>query len=93
MDREEQTRYGAVLEAAAVELRRLLAGAHESTQPVAPDRAIGRLSRVDAMQAHQMSLAGRQRERLRRIEHALELVRLVHPVRRRHRPGPPGRHP
>lgn len=77
MDREEQSGYGAVLEAVAAELRRLLAGDQESTQPVAPDRAIGRLSRVDAMQAQQMSLAGRRRqqERVRRIEHALGLVR------------------
>lgn len=77
MDREEQGRYGVVLEAAAVELRRLLAGDGESTQPVAPDRAIGRLTRVSAMQAQQMSLAGRQRQqqRLLRIGHALELVR------------------
>jgi DnaK suppressor protein len=76
MDREEQTRYGVVLEAAAAELRRFLAADHESIQPVAPDRAIGRLSRVGAMQAQQMSLDGRRRqqERLRRIEHALELV-------------------
>jgi DnaK suppressor protein len=77
MDREEQSGYGAVLEAVAAELRRLLAGGQESTQPVAPDRAIGRLSRVDAMQAQQMSLAGRRRqqERVQRIEHALGLVR------------------
>lgn len=77
MDREEQTRYGAMLEVAAAELRRLLAGDHESTQPVVPDRAIGRLSRVSAMQAQQMSLDGRRRqeERRRRIEHALGLVR------------------
>jgi DnaK suppressor protein len=76
MDRDEQSRYGAALKAAAAELRRLLAGDQESTQPVAPDRAIGRLSRVGAMQAQQMSLDGRRRqqERLRRIEHALGLV-------------------
>jgi DnaK suppressor protein len=76
MDRDEQSRYGAALEEAAAELRRLLAGDQESTQPVAPDRAIGRLSRVGAMQAQQMSLDGRRRqqERLRRIEHALGLV-------------------
>lgn len=76
MDRDEQSRYGAALEAAAAELRRLLAGDQESTQPVAPDRAIGRLSRVGAMRARQMSLVGRrrERERLRRIEHALGLV-------------------
>ena len=76
MDRDEQARYGVALEAAAAELRRLLAGDQESTQPVAPDRAIGRLSRVGAMQAQQMSLDGRRRqqERLRRIEHALGLV-------------------
>jgi DnaK suppressor protein len=77
MDRDEQARYAAALEAAAAELRRLLAGDGESTQPVAPDRAIGRLTRVGAMQAQQMSLAGRlrQQQRLLRIGHALELVK------------------
>jgi len=77
MDRDQQSRYGVVLEAAAAELRRLLAGDGESTRAVAPDRAIGRLTRVGAMQAQQMSLAGRlrQQQRLLRIGHALDRVR------------------
>ena len=77
MDRDQQSRYGVVLEVVAAELRRLLAGDGESTRPVAPDRAIGRLTRVGAMQAQQMSLAGRprQQQRLLRIGHVLDRVR------------------
>lgn len=76
MNRQEQARYRPVLESMAAEVRRRLA-AEEGSQPVAPDRAIGRLTRIDAMQAQQLALAirRRQQQRLQRIEHALELIR------------------
>jgi len=41
MDRDQQARYGTVLEAAAAELRRLLAGDGEATRPVAPTEPSG----------------------------------------------------
>lgn len=77
MNRVEQERYRVALESLAEEIRRRLEGDEEAAQPVPPDRAIGRLTRVEAMQAQQMTLAMRRRrqERLQRIGHALELIR------------------
>lgn len=77
MNREEQERYRVTLESLAAEIRRRLEGDEEAAQPVTPDRAIGRLTRVEGMQAQQMTLAMRRRrqERLQRIEHALDLIR------------------
>lgn len=76
MTRDEQRRYQPLLESIAEELRRRLATTDESQAPVAPDRAIGRLTRVDAMQAQQVALAMRRRQeqRLQRVEHALALI-------------------
>jgi DnaK suppressor protein len=77
MDEAEQARYRTILEDMAADLRRRLAASDASTAPVAPDRAIGRLTRQEAMQAQQMSLAVRRRwqQQLQRIAQALELVR------------------
>ncbi|MBA4136140.1 MAG: molecular chaperone DnaK [Opitutus sp.] len=55
------------LEAIKVELVDL----SDSTQPISPDAAIGRLSRLDSMQMQQMALAGKRRledERTRLVE-------------------------
>jgi DnaK suppressor protein len=77
MDLDEQARYRTILENLASDLRRRLAGSEESAAPVAPDRAIGRLTRQEALQAQQMALAVRRRvhQQLERIERALELIR------------------
>jgi hypothetical protein len=61
MQRPEQERYRLLLQRLADETHRRLADA-DTTQPVAPDRAIGRLTRMEAMQARQMSLAVRRRQ-------------------------------
>ena len=76
MDPDTQHRYRAVLEAVAADLRGRLTSDHEACDPVSPDRAIGRLSRVEAMQAQQLSLAVHRRtqQRLQRVEHALRLI-------------------
>ena len=73
---EEQARYRARLEDAAADLRRRITAGEDAEQPVTPDRAIGRLTRVEAMQAQQMALALRRRheQRLQRIERALGLI-------------------
>lgn len=73
----EQQHYRPVLERLAEDIRRRLAGT-DTAQPVSPDRAIGRLTRVEAMQAQQLSLAvrRRQQEQLARIDHALALLAL-----------------
>jgi len=77
MDPDEQARYRTRLEDLAADLRRRLAGADESTAPVAPDRAIGRLARQEALQSQQMALAVRRRaqQQLQRVEQALERIR------------------
>lgn len=76
MDLDTQHRYREILKTVAADLRGRLAGDHEARDPVSPDRAIGRLSRVDAMQAQQVSLAVHRRaqQRLQRVEHALKLI-------------------
>lgn len=76
MDHDTQRRYRAVLDVLAADLLGRLAGDAEARDPVSPDRAIGRLSRVEAMQAQQVSLAVHRRaqQRLQRVEHALKLI-------------------
>lgn len=63
------------LEALRDELEASLADA-DSAAPVEPDRAIGRLTRQDAMQAQQMALELRRRnhQRLEQVRRALERV-------------------
>lgn len=62
------------LEARAAEIRQTLAHINASTAPVSPDNAIGRLTRLDAMQATSMRQAlGRDHEiELRQIAQALK---------------------
>jgi DnaK suppressor protein len=64
------------LEARRDELARLIAQGHESDAPVAPDRAIGRLTRQDALQQQAMAaaLVRRYAHELRRVEGALEAL-------------------
>lgn len=75
MNRDALERYRTRLESLAAELRRRLEDT-ESTAPISPDRAIGRLTRVEAMQAQQISLSMRRgrEQRLLRVQHALERV-------------------
>jgi DnaK suppressor protein len=77
MEAHEQADYRARLEDLAATLRRQLAESRESAAPVAPDRAIGRVTRQEALQAQQMALEIRRRaqQQLQRIEHALALIR------------------
>lgn len=64
------------LEQRAAELRTAIAAGEKADVPIAPDKAIGRLTRVDAMQSQQMAsaLTGRNREELARIERALNRI-------------------
>lgn len=62
-----------LLNATEAELRASLEESAASAAPVSPDNAIGRLTRQDAMQAQQMALEMRRRNkaRLQQIELAL----------------------
>jgi DnaK suppressor protein len=57
----------------AEELRTGIAAAEQADVPIAPDSSLGRLTRVDALQAQQMAqaLVQRSREELARVTRAL----------------------
>jgi DnaK suppressor protein len=62
----------AAIETAVRETRASLVAAREDARPVAPDDALGRLTRLDAMQQQQMALARvvRLEQRLRALDAA-----------------------
>jgi DnaK suppressor protein len=76
MDDVTVKRFQSRLEALAAVLRSSLDRTDGDTAPVEPDRAIGRLSRLDSIQGQQMALAlkQRQKQQLSRVEKALEAV-------------------
>ncbi|HUE81803.1 MAG TPA: TraR/DksA family transcriptional regulator [Pyrinomonadaceae bacterium] len=76
MDLQEQQKYKVVIERNVDELRRHLAQPDETTAPVSLDNPIGRLTRIDAMQAQQMAIELRRRQegQLARLEKALRLI-------------------
>lgn len=76
MEQQEQQKYRATIESQIAELRESLAGKDDATATVALDNAIGRLTRVDAMQSQQMAMELRRRllTRLTRLERALRLI-------------------
>ncbi len=71
-----QEKFKPVVEKKLAELRALLKEKDVTANPVKPDNAIGRLSRVDAMQMQQVSMeVRRQREaQLSRLERSLRLI-------------------
>jgi DnaK suppressor protein len=72
MEGSDLESYRRVLEDLRAQLRASLAG-DEAANPVEPDRAIGRLTRQDAMQAQQMALELKRRNKMRleQVERAL----------------------
>jgi len=76
MDIAEQEAFRPVIEQRMSELRRMLAAGSEECGAVAPDRAIGRLSRLDSMQMQQMALANKRlmEEELRALAEALQRI-------------------
>lgn len=78
MTREEQFQYRPIIAERIRALEEEIAQTAQSTEVVAPDNAIGRLSRLDAMQAQQMALAGKRRleEERARLTDALARIEL-----------------
>lgn len=76
MEIERQKHFGAEIEKKISQLKEQLAENDSVGDPVSPDNAIGRLSRVDAMQVQAMRLAlvRQRREELERLQQALRLV-------------------
>jgi len=60
MDPTQQISFRPKIEARLAAIASELADINDNTDAIAPDVSIGRLSRLDAMQSQQMSLAGRR---------------------------------
>lgn len=76
MEPDRLQHYRNLLDNLRAELESSLAADDDSTSPVSPDRAIGRLTRQDAMQAQQMAIELRRRNRVRLDQVRLALERL-----------------
>lgn len=76
MTSAEQVAYRPRLEALAADLRAQLAQENPTKDSIAPDNAIGRLTRMEAIQAQSMGAATRQRQaaRLKQVERALRFI-------------------
>jgi len=76
MTAEQLQEFRDLLQSTQVELRASLDESADSAAPVSPDSAIGRLTRQDAMQAQQMALEIRRRNRARLQQVELAMRRL-----------------
>ena len=76
MDAQQQDHYRKQLEDLRKELRTAIESRAEDTRPVEPDRAIGRLTRQDAILSQQMALELRRRNqaRLTQVEQAIKRI-------------------
>lgn len=76
MTQQRLERYRTALEELRRELRGSLDAQDDSIAPVSPDRAIGRLTRQDAMLAQQLTLEVRRRSQLRlaQVNSALQRI-------------------
>lgn len=61
MDQEQQQRFRSIIRQRLEAITAGLEAGAEATEPIAPDAAIGRLSRLDSMQMQQIALAGQRR--------------------------------
>lgn len=76
MTPEQRSRLKQIIEQRLTELEASLAKENDEAKPVAPDAAIGRLSRLDSMQGQQMALAMQRRQKAEaaRLRDALKRV-------------------
>jgi DnaK suppressor protein len=80
MERSEQERFRPIIENRMEQLKRALQDSQADAAAVEPDKSIGRLSRLDAMQMQQMTLNARNRQRaeLYELEEALQRINRGH---------------
>lgn len=76
MDHRDQLYFQPLIEARIVEIEKALANSAKDAEAIAPDKAIGRLSRLDSMQMQQMALnaRGRQKQEIKFLEEALKRI-------------------
>jgi len=60
-------RYRRPLEESLVEIEQYLQKTEESAEAVSPDRGLGRLSRMEAMQDQQLILEARRRKKMQKV--------------------------
>ena len=80
MDLAEQQRFIELIQARLGEIETHLLEGESDREAISPDKAIGRLSRLDAMQMQQMALAGKRRleDERRGLESALKRIASGH---------------
>lgn len=61
MEKSEQERFRPAIDRRLAEIADELAAVKPDTETIAPDTAVGRLSRMDSIQMQQMAMAQRQR--------------------------------
>ncbi len=76
MTKSELKEFEDILRRLKDELEALIATADPTKESITPDKAIGRLTRMEAIQAQSMSAEGRRRQekRLTAVERALERI-------------------
>ncbi len=76
MDNEKLEIFRILVEARITEINEKLGMGDADTQPIAPDVAIGRLSRLDSMQMQQMALNAKRRLKteLQKLQNALARI-------------------
>lgn len=76
MTENDLKHFETILKETAEEIRTALAQEDPTKDSITPDKAIGRLTRMEAIQAQSMSDEGRRRQksRLQKIERALERI-------------------
>ena len=76
MDAAAQETFRPRIEARIAELEAQLAAGKGDTEAIAPDKSIGRLSRLDSMQMQQMALGmqSRMREEVKQLKDALQRI-------------------
>ena len=75
-DSEHFDTYRKQLNDSLAEIEHYLAKTEESAQAVAPDKSLGRLSRMEAMQDQQLILEARRRKKLQKVEVLSALQRI-----------------
>ncbi len=66
-DQKNQDAYQKLLQESLGEIEEYLAKTEESAEAVSPDKSLGRLSRMEAMQDQQLLLEARRRKKMQKI--------------------------
>ncbi len=76
MNAKDRSHFKDILDSLVIEINKSLAHSHSSNESISPDNAIGRLTRMEAIQAQSISADGRRRllARLEMIHAALKSI-------------------